>query len=148
MLDAPQGEPEQATDFNFDDEIRLSGYTLPLGDTFSAGAVLPVSLMWDVIETPTFDYNVSLYLADEGGTIVAQRDGQPQATFGMMSRWQVGEAYQDNHGLQLPANLPAGTYSLHIVVYNWQTQDRLRVINANDEEYSDSVLLGTISIQR
>ncbi|MEQ8677179.1 MAG: hypothetical protein RLP44_09380 [Aggregatilineales bacterium] len=147
-VDAPQGEPEQTTDFNFDDEIRLAGYTLPLGDSFRAGEVIPVSLLWDVIETPTFDYNVSLYLADESGALVAQRDGQPQATFGRMSRWQVGEAYRDNHGLQLPVNLPEGTYSLHIVVYNWQTQERLWVIGATNEEDSDSVLLGTINIQR
>lgn len=147
-LDAPQGEPAQQTAFTFGDEVELTGFDLPAGETFTSGDVLPVSLVWGVINAPDFDYNVSLFLMDEQGAVVAQRDGQPQATFGRMSRWEVGQVYRDNYGLRLPTNLPEGTYTLQIVVYNWQTQARLNVTNDTFEPIGDSVLLETIRIQR
>ncbi len=147
-VSVPIGEPAIRTNFVFDEQVMLTGYDLPLGDTYTAGAHLPISLVWETVNTPTFDYNVALFVIDSAGAVVAQRDNQPIATFGYMSRWEDSVQYRDNHAVQLPDNMPAGQYTLHVVVYNWQTQDRLNALDETGESVGEIVPLGMIDIQR
>lgn len=122
---APQGDPAHNTEVVFNDSLALRGYDLPMGAAYAPGEVVPVSLQWSPVAPLPDDYNVSVQIAAADGFLVAQRDGQPQGTFGYMSRWEVGQPYRDNHGLQLPADLPPGEYWLQVIVYRWQDGERL-----------------------
>ena len=121
------GMPSIEANYQFGDDLQLVGYDLPRGTEFSNGEIIPISLVWHPTAPLPLDYNVSVFLANEARVVVAQRDGPPQGTFGHMSRWHPEMLYRDNHGLQLPAELPSGEYQLYVVVYSWQDQNRLEV---------------------
>ncbi|GAB4511449.1 MAG: hypothetical protein OHK0046_09540 [Anaerolineae bacterium] len=120
----PEGDPAEMTDLVFNEALALIGYTLPRS-VFSPGEIVPVSLVWSPVEPLPDDYNVSVQIATLDGFPLAQRDGQPQATFGAMTQWEAGARYTDNHGLQLPADIPPGEYAVQVVVYRWQDGVRL-----------------------
>ncbi len=113
-------EPSVALDVILDNQIKLVGMDLPAGDRFKAGKAVPLSLVWEPMTTLAHNYNVGVYLLDEAGFLRSQRDGSPQGTFGNMSLWQPGEQYRDNHGLEIPEDLPPGNYMLATSVYRWE----------------------------
>ncbi len=134
--------PDQLTELQFGDSIQLSGFTLPSGNTYRAGDVLPISLYWrsdDVLER---DYTVAYFVADLTGTVVAQgEDSQPAWGFAPTSGWHVGVPQWDNRALRLPAALPSGDYQIWLRVY--QSDDnsiRLPVIGDTAQDPSLAVL--------
>jgi hypothetical protein len=113
------------TDYVFDERLALAGLLLPAGTNFAPGEIVPVALVWSPLAALPDDYNVSVQIATTDGVPLAQRDGQPQGTFGYMSRWQVGESYRDSHGVALPPEIAPGEYVLQVIVYRWQDGARL-----------------------
>jgi len=144
-FDAPVGDLAFESGARFGDQLILSGYDLPAGSEYVPGEPVPVLLGWAVGESsPVFDYNVGVYLLDETGVVVAQRDGQPQGAFGAMSRWQPDETYRDPHALIVPANAD-GTLRLLLAVYNWQDGQRLPVQGVDGEPTGTELTLATLT---
>src|SRR5581483_7759554 len=86
----------------------------------TAGAVLPVRLLWTVQEAPSADYTVSVQVLDAAGVNrLAQHDAQPFDGALPTSRWQPGVGYVDYVGVPLPpaVGLP-GAYQLKVSVYD------------------------------
>lgn len=125
MVSVQQVGTAQTTDYAFDHRLKLEGFNLPLGTTYAPGDVVLVTLVWQPLETLPEDYSVGVHIAAADGFPLAQRDGQPQGTFGAMTRWQVGEYYFDHHGIPLPVAIPQGDYQIQVVVYRWQDGTRL-----------------------
>jgi hypothetical protein len=117
---------------------------LPAGTIFQAGDGVPLSLVWQTLQTPANSYNIGVYLLNADGVVQVQHDTQPQGTFGDMQTWEVGTSYRDNHGLVLPDDLPAGIYSLVAKVYRWEDGVALSLSNGTDE--GDIIPLATIEI--
>lgn len=128
----PDGDPELATDYVFDERLALIGCDLPDGDVLHPGDVLPVSLAWMPLDALDVDANISVQLVGPDGLPVVQRDGQPQAGFGRMTAWPVDQIQRDPHGLLLPETLPPGRYTLQVVVYRWQDGIRLTLADGAD----------------
>lgn len=143
-LPVPQGAPANSADYVFGQSLRLAGYDMPAGTMFAPGAVLPVSLMWQVEAAMSVDYNVSLYLQAPDGRTVVQRDGPPLATFGYTSQWTVGARYRDPYALQLPADLPPSDYVLRVAVYDWRDGQRLPVL---PDDQAKTALLSMITVR-
>jgi hypothetical protein len=144
-VDAPVGDLAFESGARFGESLILSGYDLPAGSEYVPGEPVPVLLHWAVGESsPAFDYNIGVYLLDETGAVVAQRDGPPQGTFGAMSRWQPGETYRDPHALIVPVN-SVGTLRLLLAVYHWQDGQRLPVQSAEGEPTGTELMLATIT---
>lgn len=115
--------PEYSTNAPFGVATAI-GFDLPLGRRYRAGDFLPISLVWRAEGFPPdldpLDYSVNLSLIDRQGFTVAQRVAQPRGTFGGFTTWQAGGLYRDHHALQLPADLPAGTYELWLLLTDWR----------------------------
>ena len=135
-----------APEYQYGDSLVLKEIRFPLGTQFAAGAVIPVSIVWQTTASLPVDYNVSLFLKNDDGALVAQRDGPPQGTFGYTSHWEPAVDYVDNHGLQMPENLATGDYKLYAVVYSWQDRARLDVRSPEATVAADEALLATITI--
>lgn len=58
---------------------------------------------------------------------MAQRDGQPLDGAYPTSQWRPGETIIDPIILPLPADLPAGTYTLFMGMYRLDTLERLPI---------------------
>jgi hypothetical protein len=143
---APDSDPATPLDIAFGEQLALDGFDLPAGTTFRPGQVAPVSLVWRPLATMDVDYNVSAQIADASGFPVGQHDSPPQGTFGYTSQWVVGQRYRDNHGIQLPDNLPPGEYGVQIIVYRWQDGQRLGV-SQGGQVVGDVARIGTITVR-
>jgi hypothetical protein len=130
--------------FQFGDHISLNGYNLPA--EVQAGSVLPVSLKWESEGQVGFDYNVGIFLINREGVLVAARNVQPQGTFGFTSLWEAGVPQGDNHGLAIPTDLPAGTYTVQVVMYDWRDATRLPVTLNGKRIDGDYAEIGTMEI--
>lgn len=124
--------PTQTTDIRFDGLLLLSGVDIPLGNTYHTGDLLPVSVWMSALDIIDRDYTIALQLAAPSGQLVTQYDRMPVGDFMPTSTWIPGELYRDNRALQIPADLSPGNYQLQVVVYFWETLERLVLDNGDD----------------
>lgn len=93
---------------------------------------LPITLAWST--APRLDaaaYSVALHVNDVNGSLVRQLDLP-----------LVSGAYRCQYA-ELPlADLPAGSYTLYTMVYNWTSGERLSVADTSD----DRALVGSLTI--
>lgn len=120
-----------ALDARFGEGFELRGATLQ-PDRAAPGATANVRLVWHSTSDRPGRYKVFIHLLDERGDVVAQHDGEPQLNALPTTRWASGEYLEDAHPLQLPANLPAGNYTVRVGMYAWPDGARLPVNNGKD----------------
>lgn len=118
------GDVEVSLELTYGDELTLTGFTLPVGEVYSAGEILPISLYWQ--GGTSRDYTVALFLADANGAIVSQgRDSY--FVGGFVSRIEGGQTIQDNRAMRIPAELPAGDYQIWVRVY-WFENGEIQIL--------------------
>ena len=97
--------------------------------------MLPISLLWQIGEGDTGITSISLQLVDEAGAPVVQRDvGLPGGPYGIV-----------RETLDLK-DVPSGRYRLLLIVYRWQSGERLAGTRLTTGEQSESFVLGEIEI--
>ncbi|MDP2727718.1 MAG: hypothetical protein Q8P59_09260, partial [Dehalococcoidia bacterium] len=136
------GHPLEA---NFDNKIKLNGYTLN-PEKVASGQPLEVTLHMNAIQGLNQDYKVSLALLDAQGSPWAQEDKVP--TGYSMSRWRVAEPVQSRFRLSVPLGTPPGDYSLAMVVYPTNSQEPLPVVDSTQASRGVPLRLGNIRIER
>jgi hypothetical protein len=105
----------------------LTGYTL----TRTVEALL-LNLVWRAAATPDDSYNVFVHLQENAtGRIWAQSDAGPADWTRPTTGWLPGEFIADLHRLPLPADLPAGTYTLWAGLYEPRSGTRAPVSGSN-----------------
>ena len=99
-------------------------------------------LWWKVDQTPTTNYSIGLHLLDAAGNLVAQSDG-PINHYGNevvdTNTMQPGKIYIDYRNLALPSTIAPGQYQLELIVYDWQTGNRLLQADGADHLILESV---------
>jgi 4-amino-4-deoxy-L-arabinose transferase-like glycosyltransferase len=117
------------------DAFRLGSRTVKPGET------LTLTLVWRASKGPTVDrWKVFTHLLDSSSVVVAQRDAEPADNLRPTTSWKQGEQVEDNHGIAIPAGLPAGTYTLEIGMY---AGDRRSTFDGK----TDHLVLGQVEIQ-
>jgi len=91
----------------------LEGYSL----SRTAGS-LTVSLVWLATATPDIGYSAFVHLEGADGRVWAQSDAAPANWMRPTTGWLPGEYVVDAHVLNLPAGLPAGSYTLWAGLYD------------------------------
>jgi hypothetical protein len=142
---APMGGPTHRTQIQFGATLHLLGYDLLDGPEYSAGDIVPLSLVWRVTEPLPLDYNIGVLILSADQQLVADRNGIPQGTFGLTSQWEPHRSYRDNHGLALPKDLPPGQYTIELVIYHWQDLQNLP-ITVDGEAIGERVIIATITV--
>ncbi len=151
---APAPEPATPLEATFGEQMRLLGFTLkattPAGPgVYRAGGSLPISLFWDVSETPATDYSLFLHLCKEcDRPPAAGEDGPPLEGYLPTSTWLPGKPARDDRAIALPADMAPGRYTLLLGLYDPADPSeggRLRVTGgASDGD--DRLVLGTVEI--
>ncbi len=101
----------------------LTGYTL----TRTPEALL-LNLAWRATATADESYNIFVHLQEDAtGRIWAQSDTGPADWTRPTTGWLPGEFIADRHRLALPADLPAGTYTLWAGLYEPRSGARVAV---------------------
>ena len=130
----------------FGEVIELAGYRY--GESaLRPGQVLPLTLYWKALQSPAYDYSVSVRLFDEAGTSIFQVDSE-HPVLGMYptSLWQPGEVISDYYEVQLPPDLAPGTYRWGVILYRTLPEggwENLQVAGAE----GGSAAGGTITVE-
>ena len=119
------------TDLAFGNTFRLMGYKL---NTDRNGSQATLTLYWQAIQKPDFDYSVFVHLINGSDQLVAQNDHAPGAQQGYPpTAWWSGDIISDESRIELPAQLAAGPYRFRVGVYNWATGEQLSVVSGDQQ---------------
>jgi hypothetical protein len=122
---ADPGDSE-ALRINFGDQIALVDYKFDRW-VVSPGETLTVTLDWQALTVPQDDYVVFVHLLLPPDAVWAQRDAMPQTGAAPTSTWAAGQRVTDMVELVVPAEAPAGLYTVEIGLYDPDTGERLSV---------------------
>ncbi|MEJ2212445.1 MAG: hypothetical protein P8129_25955, partial [Anaerolineae bacterium] len=128
-------------DVEFGGSLRLAGYDVAPARP-AAGGELALRLSWSRSgPAPEQDYTHFVHLLDAEGRRVAQGDGPP-GYLGTLptTLWPAGVQLLDRHVVPLPADLPAGDYSLLVGWYDPASGERLLLPSGEDALRLDVVL--------
>jgi 4-amino-4-deoxy-L-arabinose transferase-like glycosyltransferase len=104
----------------FADSLHLHGVTITRQTN-----TITVTPSWAVHAPPANNYRVFLHLLDQQGTKIAQTDVPPGGASGIpTSAWQTGSQHAVPLPLQLPPDIPPGTYSLVMGLYETESGNR------------------------
>ncbi|WP_238613390.1 glycosyltransferase family 39 protein [Candidatus Oscillochloris fontis] len=146
--------PATPVGVTFAQQLIFQGFTLKAWQTdppgvYRAGGNLPISLFWDVTSQPSEDFSFFLHLCQDcSAPPVAGDDGQPLAGYLPTSTWLPGKPARDDRTIALPADLPAGRYTLLLGIYrpsNPAPDARLQVEGGMED---GRFVLGSVEIIR
>lgn len=120
--------------------LTLVGYDL--GETSPVrGRDLDFKVYWQTDASLPQDYTVFTQLLDETGALVTGWDSRPLSGYFPTPQWPPDQIITDLVQLPLPADLPAGQYTLITGMYVLETLERLSTPTG-----SDHIILTTLSI--
>jgi 4-amino-4-deoxy-L-arabinose transferase-like glycosyltransferase len=110
-----------AVDARFESGLHLRGYTQA-----QVGTTLVITPSWSVESEQPGGQFVFVHLLDQSGQRIAQFDAPLDN--GDFTAWQVGQQFATRLQLALPADLPAGEYTIALGVYDLNTGARHRLL--------------------
>jgi mannosyltransferase len=136
---APTAASTQQVNATLDNGIVLDGYSIG-SRTLKPGDTLDLTLVWRSVAGPTPDHwKVFTHLLDSQSLVVAQRDAEPADNLRPTTTWKEGEQIQDNYGIAIPPDLPAGSYTLEIGMYDGDLRARFTGVG-------DHMVLGQVTV--
>lgn len=137
----PPAQMAQRSGAHFGELATLLGYDL-VAPTTRPG-MLDMILYWRADAASVTPYAVSVQLLDAGGALRTQRDQQPGDGAFPTTGWVAGEVLTDVYRVVLPADLPAGSYTVIVKLYDPQTGP-LPVTGADAAPVGEFLRLGTV----
>ncbi len=133
-------------DSRFEGGLRLEAAATLTGAR--PGETLPVTLLWRADKPPAADYSVFVQMLDADGANVAQWDGAPADAVSKLpaSAWPVEWRGRHELSLALPETLPPGDYTVIAGMYDWQTGQRLPILDSGRRD-NDWVEIGSVEIK-
>lgn len=128
---------------SFAGQIIFHGYTLD-GLPAHPGSRLPLTLVWQAAQTPAQDYAIFVQLRDSQHAVLASADHQPYKGYLPTSRWPAGAVVQEVTWLNLPRDIPPGSYNLYVGLYHPATGERLPLLN--DISGENALLLTPVEV--
>ncbi len=143
----PASEPkvENRLSVSFADQIDLLGYSLN-DRVLMPGQSLNLTLFWSPRGRPSRDYTVFVHLLDSQEQIRGQADSPPRAGMYPTSLWNFGEVIADSHTLSLAPDLPPGEYRLAIGLYEFDTGQRVWIVDENDQIVGDRAMISGMAV--
>ena len=133
--------PPQAADYTFPAEgLTLNGYALPAEPT---GQHIPVAFWWRTTQAIPNDLTQFLHLQSAEGDLFTF-DQPPFGGSYPMRDWAANSAMMDERQITLPAEAPAGTYTVYTGLYDLETLARSAVTEGGTPLPDSSITLGQI----
>jgi hypothetical protein len=116
------------------------------------GTRLRVVLDWESLRPIEDNYKVFVQLLDAGLQVRAQGDdkaplGGSAPTLLWFPRWRRGTGITDTYVLQVPADLPPGTYPLVVGMYGFSTFKRVQVVSPDGDMEGDWITLDHLRVE-
>lgn len=131
--------------FRLGDDAALQGWQFRDSVQVSRCQTVTLETLWSVEARQTFDYSLTVTLADVSGVGAARSDGDPAGL--PMSQWQPGQLYLDRRGLTIPCDLPPGEYPLLVGLYDYRDDRSLPVTTADGASQPGLIYLTTLFVE-
>jgi uncharacterized membrane protein len=131
---------------NLGNRVKLLGYALDK-ETVRPGESLVLTLYWQATAAMETSYTVFAHVIDERGTIRAQRDGLPVEGTRLTTHWRSGEIVVDPYEIVVSPEVPPGTYMIEVGMYQWESGQRLEVIEPDGQVLDNRVILQEIQVR-
>jgi hypothetical protein len=130
----------------FGERVALLGVVAP--DTISAapGETITLTLAWQALATPTEELVRFVHLLGPDGRPVVQSDGVACKGDCVAASWLPGEVLVDEITLQLPADLPPGSYPLGVGWYDAATVQRLPARTPDGQTLPDDLVILPLTV--
>jgi 4-amino-4-deoxy-L-arabinose transferase-like glycosyltransferase len=137
---APISHPLNA---NLDGQARLVGFDL---DRFRVppGGVLTLTLYWQAIQP--IDHSYVVFTHVETDRIWGQGDGIPNCGKQPTNTWQPGRTVIDRISIPLNPQTPPGSYPLVVGLYDFESGQRLDVLDAAGSPQGNQVELARVEV--
>jgi hypothetical protein len=115
-----------------------------------AGAALPITLTWHSLERIPHQWSVFIHLAADATSdeLLVVRNSVPRDGTLPMPLWTPGDWITDAHTLDLPPDLPPGSYTLRVGLYRADGDGRRAAVwDAADSLIGDYLVLGTLVVE-
>lgn len=119
-----------AVDESWSEGIRLLRVKVP--DDVRAGEAIPMTLTWQAHGPTVRNWKVFVHVLDAQGKVRAQGDGYPADSGAVTPTWREGEVVVDSHIVDLPPDLPQGSYTARVGFYDESTGERLLRTDGSD----------------
>lgn len=136
---APPSPPQHAADARVGD-FTLLGYSTEA--PFARGAMTIARTHWRVARAPVRDGVLFLHVIGPDGQPVAQDDNPPEGGARSTMSYRPGAGIDQAHRITLPANAPAGEYTLYAGVYDRDSFERWPAAQNGAPARDNLVLLG------
>ena len=120
-LDIEQLAVRERLDVSLAPSLQLVGYNIDARQHLP-GETLSIELVWHALHVIKQDLLANLSLRDDSGAFVAQRDVPLVSEAYPTSAWPAGEVVRGRHMLEIPADLPGGTYTLWVAIDSGEQQ--------------------------
>ncbi|MHB0878038.1 MAG: glycosyltransferase family 39 protein [Anaerolineae bacterium] len=111
-----------------------------------AGHSVRLALYWRAQAPVDADYSLFVHVYGPDMRLWAQHDGPPLGPDYPTGQWQAGETLVGRYTLDLPSEVPPGTYRLAAGLYSWQTGERLSACRAAACDGDGIVWLGELQV--
>jgi len=134
--------------FDLGGQVALLGYDVS-HESVRAGETITATMYWQALARMADDYKVFVHLVGPGSEerIAAQSDKMPLDGGWPTWAWEPGYPVRDEHRLDLPADLPAGTYELRAGLYRLSDGQRLSVQGPEGRVKDSAMILGQVQVQ-
>lgn len=126
--------PQHTADAHFGEHIALVGYDLSASEA-APGERVVVRPYWQASRQPVANNSLFVHLRGNNDPApLAQYDGPPATPQRLTPTWTDPDEtlIGADAALTLPADLPPGDYTLALGLYDFQTGERLRLVDGTD----------------
>ena len=130
----------------FGERVALLGVVAPDKIQVVPGDTITLTLAWQALATPTEDLVRFVHVLGPDGRPVSQSDGVPCNGDCVPPSWLPGEILLDEISVQIPVDLPPGSYPLGVGWYNSATVQRLPARNPDGQTFSDNLVILPLTV--
>jgi hypothetical protein len=140
--DAPGVRLPVSLPASFDGHVAFLGYEY-LTPSPVPGQEMALLTYWRVLKRPDHSLKTFVHLLDDHSQIWGQHDGLGVPVEG----WYPGDVIVQLHTLPVSADAPPGRYWLEVGLYDPQTIDRLKAVDAAGAPIGNRLLLHEVRVQ-
>lgn len=111
------------------------------------GSIVPITLHWQAQSLLSLRYKVFVHLIGPDNQNWSQADDFPVCGTSHANTWETGEIILDRHLLKLPPDLPPGSYTLLVGMYEPELNLRLNYFDVAGNEQGNSLNVGTLNVK-
>lgn len=135
---------DQAVDLHFGDSLGLLEFVVIGANQVQQCRQLFIHTGWQALKRPPENYQITLVLADQSRIGRAQSDG-PLAN-SLTNEWQASSTHLDRRIIDIPCDLPTGSYNLLTGLYDLETVQNLPITYPDGSAYGSLAYLTSVEV--